>query len=125
MGESGCGKSVTALSILGLVPIPPGRFDSGAIRFRGEDLLRKSEREMQHIRGNDIAMVFQDPMASLNPVFPVGDQIAEAVELHQAQPRAAAAAAGGGCACAKWACRCRSSVRTSTPTSSAAACASG
>ena len=91
--ESGCGKSVTALSILGLVPVPPGRFDRGAIRFRGEDLLRKSEREMQRIRGNDIAMVFQDPMASLNPVFPVGDQIAEAVELHQAQPRAAAAAA--------------------------------
>ena len=91
VGESGCGKSVTALSILGLVPVPPGRFDSGTIRFRGEDLLRKSEREMQHIRGNDIAMVFQDPMASLNPVFPVGDQIAEAVELHQAQSRAAAA----------------------------------
>ena len=93
VGESGCGKSVTALSILGLVPVPPARFDRGAIRFRGEDLLRKSEREMQRIRGNDIAMVFQDPMASLNPVFPVGDQIAEAVELHQAQPRAAAAAA--------------------------------
>ena len=93
VGESGCGKSVTALSILGLVPVPPGRFERGAIRFRGEDLLRKSEREMQHIRGNDIAMVFQDPMASLNPVFPVGDQIAEAVELHQAQPRAAAASA--------------------------------
>ena len=91
VGESGCGKSVTALSILGLVPVPPGRFDRGAIRFRGKDLLRKSEREMQHIRGNDIAMVFQDPMASLNPVFPVGDQIAEAVELHQAQSRAAAA----------------------------------
>ena len=93
VGESGCGKSVTALSILSLVPVPPGRFDRGAIRFRGDDLLRKSEREMQRIRGNDIAMVFQDPMASLNPVFPVGDQIAEAVELHQAQPRAAAAAA--------------------------------
>ncbi len=92
VGESGCGKSVTALSILGLVPVPPGRFERGAVRFRGEDLLRKSEREMQRIRGNDIAMVFQDPMASLNPVFPVGDQIAEAVELHQAQPRAAAAA---------------------------------
>ena len=91
VGESGCGKSVTALAILGLVPIPPGRFDSGTIRFRGEDLLRKSEREMQRVRGNDIAMVFQDPMASLNPVFPVGDQIAEAVELHQAQSRAAAA----------------------------------
>ena len=93
VGESGCGKSVTALSILGLVPVPPGRFDRGAILFRGEDLLRKSERQMQRIRGNDIAMVFQDPMASLNPVFPVGDQIAEAVELHQAQPRAAAAEA--------------------------------
>ena len=91
VGESGCGKSVTALSILGLVPVPPGCFDRGAIRFRGEDLLRKSEREMQRIRGNDIAMVFQDPMASLNPVFPVGDQIAEAVALHQAQSRAAAA----------------------------------
>jgi len=88
LGESGCGKSVTALSILRLV-VPPGRIVSGEIRYRGEDLLRRSERAMREIRGGEIAMVFQEPMTSLNPVFTVGNQIGEAVHLHQHLDRAA------------------------------------
>jgi peptide/nickel transport system ATP-binding protein len=83
VGESGCGKSVTALSIMRLIPRPPGRFAGGAIRYRGTDLLRLSEREMREIRGNRISMIFQEPMTSLNPVLTVGRQIAETVRLHQ------------------------------------------
>ena len=83
VGESGCGKSVTALSILRLVANPPGRIVGGAIRFDGQDLLGLKEREMERIRGNDISMIFQEPMTSLNPVFTVGHQISEAVVLHQ------------------------------------------
>jgi peptide/nickel transport system ATP-binding protein len=82
LGESGCGKSVTALSILRLVA-PPGRIVSGAIVYKGRDLLQLSEREMRKVRGKEIAMVFQEPMTSLNPVFTVGSQIAEAIRLHQ------------------------------------------
>ncbi len=82
VGESGSGKSVNALSIMRLIPVPPGRFDGGAIRLRGENLLEKSEAEMRKIRGKDVAMIFQDPMTSLNPVLTVGDQISEAVRLH-------------------------------------------
>ena len=82
LGESGCGKSVTALSILRLVS-PPGRVVSGAILYRGKDLLRLTEREMRAVRGAEIAMVFQEPMTSLNPVFTVGNQIGEVVRLHQ------------------------------------------
>lgn len=81
VGESGCGKSMTLLSILRLVP-RPGRIVSGRIMFHGEDLLRKSRREMRSIRGKDIAMVFQDPLATLNPVFPVGEQIRESLRIH-------------------------------------------
>ena len=83
VGESGCGKSVTALSTMQLVPRPPGRFDRGAIRFEGRDLLKLSEREMLDIRGGAIAMIFQEPMTSLNPVYTVGAQIIEAIQLHQ------------------------------------------
>jgi len=83
VGESGCGKSVTSLSILRLIPSPPGKIVDGEILFRGENLLQKSEAEMRKIRGNDISMIFQEPMTSLNPVFTVGEQIAEAIELHQ------------------------------------------
>ncbi|SHK11891.1 ABC transporter ATP-binding protein [Paramaledivibacter caminithermalis] len=83
VGESGCGKSVTAMSILKLVPTPPGKYVSGEILFKGEDLLKKSHEEMRMIRGNDIAMIFQEPMTSLNPVFTVGNQICETVMLHQ------------------------------------------
>jgi peptide/nickel transport system ATP-binding protein/oligopeptide transport system ATP-binding protein len=83
VGESGCGKSVTALSILRLIPAPPGRVLSGEIMFQGRDLLSLSEAEMRTVRGRDIAMIFQEPMTSLNPVYTIGDQIAEAVILHQ------------------------------------------
>ena len=82
VGESGCGKSVTALSIMGLIPWPPGRVVSGEVFFNGEDLLKMKGREMRAIRGNDIAMVFQEPMTSLNPVLTIGRQITETMELH-------------------------------------------
>ncbi len=83
VGESGCGKSVTALSVMRLIPWPPGKIVEGEILFRGQSLLKASEERMRHIRGNDIAMIFQEPMTSLNPVFTVGNQIVEAVTLHQ------------------------------------------
>src|SRR5215510_2971970 len=83
VGESGCGKSVTALSILRLVANPPGRIVGGAIRFEGRNLLELAEPEMERIRGNDISMIFQEPMTSLNPLYTCGKQIAEAVALHQ------------------------------------------
>ena len=83
VGESGSGKSVTALSILGIVPDPPGKILDGEVVFHGQDLRRLSDSDMRKIRGNQIAMIFQDPMTSLNPVFTVGDQISEAIMLHQ------------------------------------------
>ena len=83
VGESGCGKSMTALTIMRLVPQPPGRIAGGTIRLDGEDLLAATEARMREIRGNEVSMVFQEPMTSLNPVFSVGDQIAETVRLHQ------------------------------------------
>ncbi len=87
VGESGCGKSVTSLSILRLIPTPPGSIDAGTIEFRGKDLLQLSEREMRDIRGNQISMIFQEPMTSLNPVYTVGAQIVEAIRLHQKKTR--------------------------------------
>jgi oligopeptide/dipeptide ABC transporter ATP-binding protein len=83
VGESGCGKSVTALSILRLIPSPPGRVLGGKILFEGRDLLGLTEKQMRAVRGKDIAMIFQEPMTSLNPVYTIGDQIVEAVTLHQ------------------------------------------
>lgn len=83
VGESGCGKSVTALSIMRLVPQPPGRIVGGDIVFSGRSLLELSEKRMRAIRGNKIAMIFQEPMTSLNPVYTVGNQIVEAIRLHQ------------------------------------------
>jgi peptide/nickel transport system ATP-binding protein len=83
VGESGCGKSVTALSMMRLIPSPPGRFASGRIFYEGQDLLKLPEASMRKLRGNRISMIFQEPMTSLNPVFTIGDQIAEAVRLHQ------------------------------------------
>src|SRR5215467_1333023 len=83
VGESGCGKSVTALSVLRLIPSPPGRIVSGTIRFAGRDLLGLSEAEMRQVRGNEISMIFQEPMTSLNPVLTIGRQIAETLTLHQ------------------------------------------
>jgi peptide/nickel transport system ATP-binding protein/oligopeptide transport system ATP-binding protein len=83
VGESGCGKSMTAYSIIRLVPTPPGRIVEGKVHFEGEDLLKKSQGEMRTIRGSKISMIFQDPMSSLNPVFKVGEQISESIRLHQ------------------------------------------
>ncbi|NLY29012.1 MAG: ABC transporter ATP-binding protein [Firmicutes bacterium] len=83
VGESGCGKSVTSLSIMRLIPDPPGKIVEGEILFEGSNLLEKTEAEMRNIRGNDISMIFQEPMTSLNPVFTIGDQIMEAIILHQ------------------------------------------
>lgn len=83
VGESGCGKTVSALTILGLVPQPPGEIVSGKVLFKGKDLLGFTEEEMQEIRGNRISMVFQEPMTSLNPVFTIGDQIEEAITVHE------------------------------------------
>jgi peptide/nickel transport system ATP-binding protein len=92
VGESGCGKSVTALSVMRLVPDPPGRVVGGEIRFEGRDLLTLPEEEMRRIRGNQVSMIFQEPMTSLNPVYTVGDQIGEAVRLHQGLDRKGARA---------------------------------
>ena len=83
VGESGCGKSVTALSILRLIPKPPGKIEAGEILYEGEDLLIKSEEEIREIRGNKISMIFQEVMTSLNPVLKIGRQISEAIEIHQ------------------------------------------
>ena len=90
VGESGCGKSVTALSAMRLIPTPPGKFESGRIFFKGQDLLQASEAEMQSIRGNEVSMIFQEPMTSLNPVFTCGNQVVEAIMLHQKLDKKAA-----------------------------------
>jgi oligopeptide/dipeptide ABC transporter ATP-binding protein len=86
VGESGCGKTVTALSVMGLVPIPPGEIADGRVLFRNQKLLDLDDEEMQKIRGNQIAMVFQEPLTSLNPVFTIGDQIGEAIDTHEDLP---------------------------------------
>jgi oligopeptide/dipeptide ABC transporter ATP-binding protein len=82
VGESGCGKTVSALSILRLIPMPPGKIVGGSVHFEGTDLVGMSEDDIRHIRGNDIAMIFQEPMTSLNPVLTIGRQLTEALELH-------------------------------------------
>ena len=90
VGESGCGKTVTALSILRLIPVPPGKIVSGSVHFEGEDLIRMDEDEIRHIRGNAIAMIFQEPMTSLNPVLTIGRQLTETLELHLKMDRGGA-----------------------------------
>ncbi len=92
VGETGAGKTTTALGILRLIPNPPGRITSGEIYFQGEDLLKKKDKAMRSIRGNQISMIFQDPMTALNPVLPVDDQIAEVIKLHKKCSRAEAEA---------------------------------
>ncbi len=92
VGESGCGKSVTALSVMRLVPMPPGYFAGGEILWKGSDLLKLSEEKMRKLRGNDIAMIFQEPMSSLNPVFTCGYQIMEQILVHRDIPLAEAKA---------------------------------
>ncbi len=87
VGESGCGKSVTMLSLMRLIPIPPGRIVSGSIVLDGEDIIPISEQEMAQIRGSKIALIIQDPMTSLNPVFSIGNQVEEAIKLHQDIPK--------------------------------------
>lgn len=83
VGESGCGKSVTAMSLMRLIPSPPGKIVGGEILFEGKDVLKFTEQELMDMRGNDISVIFQEPMTSLNPVFKIGDQICEAIILHQ------------------------------------------
>jgi len=87
VGESGCGKSITSLSVMQLVPNPAGKIVGGEINFKGENLLQKKEDELRKIRGNEISMIFQEPMTSLNPVYTVGEQIAEAIRIHQKKGR--------------------------------------
>ncbi|HYU20255.1 MAG TPA: ABC transporter ATP-binding protein, partial [Chloroflexota bacterium] len=87
VGESGCGKSVSAMSLMRLIPTPPGRIVEGEVWFDGRDLLKLNDEGIRRIRGNDIAMIFQDPMTSLNPVLTIGRQIAEALELHKGMSR--------------------------------------
>ena len=90
VGESGCGKSVTALSIMGLVPDPPGRIAGGSIRFEGRELVGAPKRDLLDLRGNGMAMIFQEPMSSLNPAFTIGDQIVEGLLRHRKTTRAQA-----------------------------------
>jgi len=92
VGESGCGKTVTALSVMRLVPDPPGRIVAGQILLNGKSLLGLSEKQMRDVRGGQVAMIFQEPMTSLNPVFTIGSQIVEAIRLHQRRSRRAARA---------------------------------
>ena len=124
VGESGCGKSVTALSIMRLIPSPPGRIVAGEVLFEGRNLLDLDESRMNRIRGGRISMIFQEPSTALNPLHTVGDQVAEAVKLHdgvsrtEGVERAVAMLRQVGIPSP-------SSASTATPTSSPAGCASG
>ena len=124
VGESGCGKSVTALSVLRLIPSPPGRIVSGTIRFAGRDLLGLSEAEMRDVRGNEISMIFQEPMTSLNPVLTIGHQIAETLTLHQGLSRKRRLPGLSIC-CGSSTSPSPSGALPSTHTSFRAACGSG
>ena len=124
VGESGCGKSVTAMSVLKLIPMPPGRIVAGQILWQGRDLVPMAADEMRRVRMKEIAIVFQEPMTSLNPVYTVGEQIGEALRLHEGlSRRAATARARSRCSNA---CTSRrpSAASTTTRTNSRAACAS-
>ena len=125
VGESGCGKSLTSLALLRLIP-SPGRIEHGsAIRLGDTDVLALEGEALRRIRGRRIGMVFQDPMTSLNPVFTVGDQIAEGVRAHFDVSRAEARAARAACCSRRWASPTPRPGSTPIPISSAAACGSG
>ena len=124
VGESGCGKSVTALSIMGLIPKPPAKIVSGSVLFEGRDLTKLSEQQLEDVRGREIAMIFQDPMTSLNPTLTIGTQITETIRRHYDVPQKQARqegdrAARGGADPAR-----RRAARATTRTGSRAACAS-
>ena len=125
VGESGSGKSVTALSIMGLVPQPPGRIAAGSVRLEGRELIGLPRRELQALRGNAMAMIFQEPMSSLNPAFTIGAQIVEGLRRHQSMTAARSRGARAARCSSGCASRHRRSACTSTRTSSRAACASG
>ncbi len=123
VGESGCGKSTTGLSIMKLLP-PIGHVTSGSIRLDGRDLVPLDDGEMRELRGNEVSMIFQDPMTSLNPTWRIGRQIAESVRLHRGA--SSRRRWSGRSRSSAWsACRDRRSVSTSTPTSFREGCASG
>ena len=125
VGESGSGKSVGVMSLLGLIPQPPGKVTSGEAIFDGTDLLKMSKKQLRQIRGDDIAMVFQDPMTSLNPVLRVGDQLGEAISIHRPEmKRAEVKARAVGLLELRRRPESRGARTRSTRTSSPAACAS-
>ena len=123
VGESGCGKTMTALAIMGLVPEPAGRIAAGSIKFAGTELTGLPPAERRAYRGARIAMIFQEPMTSLNPAFTIGDQIGEGLMRHRGLSRRAARRRSS--CCAGCMCRRRSSAPTTIRTASRAACASG
>ena len=123
VGESGCGKTMTALSLLRLVPNPPGRIVGGSIKIDGRDMVKLDEAEMRAIRGNEISMIFQEPMTSLNPVMTIGAQISETIRLHQDCPKAAAWKRPSRC-CGWSRSPSRRSAPRNTRISSRAACGS-
>jgi len=116
VGETGCGKSVMARSVLRLIPDPPGKISHGEILFKGEDILKLRPRRLREIRGNDISMIFQEPMSSLNPVFRVGNQIQEVIMLHQKVDRRRARGQRWRCS-SRSRCPIRSRFSESIPTS--------
>ncbi len=124
VGESGCGKSMLSLSLMGLVPAP-GRVTGGSIRLEGRELVGMAPGEFRRLRGSRIAMIFQEPMTSLNPVHTIGYQIVEALAGHEKLPARALKEAAIAALCARCASRRPSGASTSIPTSSPAACASG
>ena len=125
VGESGSGKSVTAMSIMRLIPEPPGKVVSGDIRFKGQSILAMSEKEQRALRGNRIAMIFQDPMTSLNPVYRIGKQIAEPLRLHKGMNRARTAGRPPSSYSRRSVSRRPRSGRGATRMSSRAGCGSG
>jgi ABC-type microcin C transport system duplicated ATPase subunit YejF len=124
VGESGSGKTVTGLSMLGLLPKGIARIAGGQVRFDGRDLTALSRRDLEDVRGNDIAMIFQEPMTSLNPAWSIGEQIAESVRRHQGLGFGRHDVGRRRCS-PRSASRTRTAGRTSTPTSSPAACGNG